>query len=815
MVLTSSLALALVLMASPEPRATPSSTPRVGRERVRGVKLGATRIDDDAITIDGRLDERAWLSVPTLPPMIQVEPRFGAAPTHLTDVRVAYGDKGIYVAYQCYADPASVRGAFSRKDQLGPSDRVVFEIDTNNDDTTGFRFVVNPSGAQEDAQIFRDDSIEPLWDGVWRSAARKNPDGWSAELFIPWSTLRFDSQDSYTFGVNAERWANEIAERSRLSPTPQGLPGLMSFALDYRGVEGIEPGLNVELRPYGSLRLAARRPEGSLDQSAVLLPNAGYDVKYGLRGNLTLDLAVNPDFGQAEVDPAVLNLGPFEVFFPERRTFFLESKEIFETRFSLFYSRRIGAAPRPGNADLSTRGVGDDQEQGELSSLDPQTRIFGALRLTGQVAPGWSIGVLTATTGATSGTERFSDGATRRVSVDPLSQYSVLRLRREFDSQTSVGVITTAVNRGAGSADAFASGFDYRIRFAERWRHAAQVIGTHDGAHSGMGASAELRRGGKNTEVWTGMDMLTPNANFNDLGFMRFANYISGKMNVAVFNAQPMGKIRRLSLGPSGELTSSFQGQLMVKRLHTELVLSTEKFWQGRLLVGGHWPQLDLYETRGGIPYEVPRHWYIVGSASTPTNRRATGSLRGAYGEQGGKPGPDMGLELRLRPVDRLDIAASFDVNLVFARPRWTTRSADDEPVFGRGDLFSYTAMLRATLGILPTLTLQSFNQLLYSTAHHTSFFILTDPQTLVPTDPTPYMGVVDQALTSLISNSILRWEYLPGSFLFIAYTHRTSLSEGGMEVRFNPRLGLTNLGAMGAANEDVVFVKLVHLFSL
>lgn len=815
------LACAVVGVAIGEAQASPSagiqtiSGEVIGRERVRQVKLDAARIDDDAIVIDGRLDERAWLAVPTLPTMIQTEPRFGAAPTHATEVRVAYGDKGIYVAFQCDDDPAHVRGAFARKDQYVPSDTVLVEIDPNNDDTTGFRFVVNPSAAQADAQLFRDDYAEWLWDGVWRSAAKKNERGWAAEIFVPWSTLRFDSQESYTFGINTERWINNIGERSRLSPTPQGLPGVMSYALDYRGVTGVEPGLNVELRPYASLRIAAQRPEGSLDLSPTLLPNGGYDVKYGLRGNLTLDLAVNPDFGQAEVDPAVLNLGPFEVYFPERRTFFLESKEIFETRFSLFYSRRVGRAPRPSSADLTTRGEGDSQETAELVGLDPLTRIFGALRLTGQVAPGWSIGVLSATTGATSGVERFANGSERRVSVDPLTQYSVLRLRREFDSQTSVGLISTMVNRGSGDADAFTGGVDYRIRFRERWRHAAQVIGTHDGEDAGMGASADLRRGGRNLEVATSMDMLTPRANFNDLGYMRFANYITGRASAYVFNAQPFGKVRTLRAGPDGELSASFEGLMQVKRLNQVFELTTEKFWYSRLLVGGHWPQLDLYETRGGIPYEVPRHWYIVGSTSTPTNQRVTATVRGAYGEQAGKPGPDMGIEFKLRPVDRLEVTASLDINLVFGRPRWTTRSADDEPVFGRGDLFSYTGVLRATLGILPTLTLQTFNQLLYSTAHHTDFFILTDPRTLVPTDPTPYFGVVDQALTSLISNSILRWEYIPGSFLFVAYTHRTTLSEGGMEVRFDPRRGFTNLAAMGARNEDIVFVKLVHLFSL
>ena len=142
-------------------------------------------------------------------------------------------------------------------------------------------------------------------------------------------------------------------------------------------------------------------------------------------------------------------------------------------------------------------------------------------------------------------------------------------------------------------------------------------------------------------------------------------------------------------------------------------------------------------------------------------------------------------------------------------------RQNPGQRLFGRGDLFSYAWVLEASLGILPTLTLQTYNRLLYSTAHHTEFFVLADPRTLVPTDPTPYFGVVDQALTSLISNSVLRWEYLPGAYLSIAHTHRTTFAEGGMAVRFEPGRGFSNLSATGATKEDIVFVKLVHLFSL
>ena len=793
-----------------------SVLPRVGRARVERVRMPAHRIDDDQITLDGHVTESAWRHVPRVPELVQYEPRFGFGPTHETDVRIAYGRKGIYVAYVCYGDPKKVRGGVFRKDQIGPSDLVWLIIDPNNDDTNGYVFVTNPSGSQADSQVFRDDSEEPLWDGVWQTAGKMTDRGWSAEMFVPWSTIRFAAKDEHTFGINIGRWINDVGETDILSPTPQGLPGSLSWALDYHGVKGIQPGLNLELRPFTSFRIAARRPPDSLDHSIPFLPNGGFDVKYGLRGNLTLDLAVNPDFGQAEVDPAVLNLGPFEVFFPERRQFFLESKEIFETRFQLFYSRRVGNNPRPARADLTTRKGPDGQdEQGQLVALDPLTRIFGALRLTGQARNSWSVGALTANTGATYGSERFSDGNEHRITVDPVSQYSVIRARKNFDSQTSVGAIATGVVRGGGQPSAFTGGFDYRIRFLERWRHSAQVIGTHDGERAGMGAGFDLRRSGKNLSLGTSIDMLTPHANFNDLGFMRLNNYIDGNASISVYNAQPVGRLRRLAGEVGTRVASSFQGQLQQKQLTGALGLTTLNLWQFSFNTGGHLPQLDIYETRGGIAYEVPLHWWTGLDITSPDNRRVIAAFNGAYGEQNGYPGPDLALELRLRPVNRLELTLRGDFNATYNRPRWTMTNQWGEPVFARAIVNSYTGVLRGTLGILPSLTLQSFNQLYYLSAHHNDFFILTAPNVLAATDPSQYYGVVDQGLSSFISNTILRWEYLPGSFLFVAYTHRTTLSEGGMAVTFRPGAGFRNLVAPGAQNEDIVFVKLQHLFGL
>lgn len=787
------------------------------------------RVDDDDVRVDGRVTEDAWISVPVFPAFTQSTPRYGADPTHRTDVRLAYGERGLYLSFICYGDPNKVLGAVARKDQVPTSDRFEIFIDPNNDDTNGYMFQINASGAQSDAQIFRDDGRERLWDGVWQGAAKKIDEGWSGEMFIPWSTLRFERRDSYTFGIVVSRFSTEGAEWSTLNPKPQGLPGLLSWATDYGPVEGITPGLNLELRPYWSSRLAIRRPPGSLDMSPEVLPNVGLEAKYGLTGNLTMDIAINPDFGQAEVDPAVLNLGPFEVFFPERRQFFLESKEIFETPFRLFYSRRVGNNPRASRADTTSRPVQDpdaapDQEppdeedvaleEGELASIDPMTRILEAVRVTGEAVSGWRTGLFTATTGPTFGEERFSDGKRRPVDVDPVTQFTVARVRRQFDGQTHVGGMVTSVIRADDEPDAWTGGVDYAIRFLRRWRHRAQVIGTHDGEKTGMGGNGDISRSSKNTNWNARWNMLTPNANFNDAGFMRNANFINGETRFSGFNAQPVGRLRRLSGSATLAVESTFAGQLTKKLLFTETNLETLGLWRFRYNVGGQLPRLDIFETRGGIPWEVPLHWFTGFDVETPYNRKFVARLNAAYGEQGGKPGPDLGLNLNVRPADRFQLGLRGSLRSSFGRPRWVQNDDEGEAVFGAADLISTEITARFTLGITPQLSVQSFNQLLYSTAHHDEFFLLEDPQTLVPTDPVPYQGEVDQGLTALTSNSILRWEYLPGSFLFFVYTHRSSLGENGL-VEYSPGAAFTNLAVPDTQSEDTVFIKMVHLFGL
>ncbi len=781
----------------------------------RHIEIRALSFDEELVKIDGRVDAQEWAAASLLPELIQIDPRNGGPVSRKTEIRLAYGRKGVYAAFVCFDDQASIRAPFFVRDQYVSSDYALLEIDPGNDDTNGFAFLITPSGAIADAQLNRDVVEDVLWDGVWTANARRSERGWEAEIFVPWATLRFSKAEEYEMGINVARYVNSLGEFEALSRPPLGVPGRVSYFARWTGLREVEPGLSVQLRPFTSGRFVLQRPETSLDSSWRALPNAGFDAKFGLTGSLTMDIAANPDFGQAEVDAAVLNLGPFEVFFPEKRTFFLESKELFDTDFQLFYSRRIGAAPQAGRASLQPRIIDGEPVTPTLSSIDPSTRILGSVRITGKLGKNWSIGALTATTGPTQGEATYANGSVVPVAVDPLSQWSVLRLRRNFDSQSWLGGVVTNALRAGGESQAVTGGVDYAATFRGQFRNRAQVIGTYAGERSGMGASL----GGTHTSRRSYVDLsgrtLTPHANFNDMGFMLFADFAEVASSLRTFNAQPIGKVRRLEAGFYGQARTTYGG-LVTRKLGTfDFALSTLSQWRISSSVGGHLPELDPYETRGGIPYTVPFHWWSGVDVSSPPQKRVSASLGASYGEQAGQPGPDLRSGLTIRPVDRMQIGLGFELSHSQGRPRWVTTAENGAPIFGRATFWRADLSLRATLGITPRLALSSYNQLLYSTAHHNEFLELTDPSSFAAVDNSLYRGFIDQSLSSLLSNTLMRWEYLPGSFIFLAYTHRSFLNERGNPASFLPSRLFTNVNAPLAQHEDVLFIKLVHLFAL
>jgi uncharacterized protein DUF5916/cellulose/xylan binding protein with CBM9 domain len=500
------LVLGLQLVAAPDTTrdAHPNGIPV---PRVRAVRASRSPV------IDGRLDDEVWRQAPVTSGFTQSRPNEGAPAAEQTEVQVAYDENALYIGARMHEhDRSKIFQQLARRDQGDNGDLLIVAIDSYHDHLTAFGFALNPSGVKIDATASRDEENWDIsWDAVWTGATHIDGGGWTAEMRIPLSQLRFSPRDAHVWGINFWRTRKLANENSALVVVKQSERGFASRFAHLVGISGIPTPRRLELMPYARGQGETRRAEpgdpffGGRRASG----GAGMDVKYGLTSNLTLDATINPDFGQVEADPAQLNLTAFEPFFQERRPFFVEGAQIFDFGVtcndwcffnspSVFYSRRIGRSPSLDPRDPYDRlGVYASHDSLFFSDVPTRSTILGAAKLTGQLATGTSIGVLHAETGRVDGQvdatiQRTASAPWERVRytepVEPHSHYSVLRLRQSFNGgATTIGALGTSVVRDMSNdrlraelpSRAFTAGVDARQRWSKnRFELAASLAAT-------------------------------------------------------------------------------------------------------------------------------------------------------------------------------------------------------------------------------------------------------------------------------------------------------------------------------------------------
>src|SRR5262245_27380194 len=294
--------------------------------------LRAIRVSEQ-ITIDGSLDDAIWTKAPVERDFTQRDPDEGKEPSERTELRTAYDDGAIYFGVRLFdTEPQGIVRQLSRRDDYADADRFIIQLSPNRDHLTGAQFEVSAAGVQRDAIISNDVFTDFSWDGVWESAVRVDDEGRSLELRIPFSQLRFPPGDRQIWGINAARHIHRKNENVWLQLVPKKESGTASRMDDLEGIDGLESHRHLDVMPYIVTRgqfIQPSSPNDPFNDGSRLLGAAGIDIKYGVSSNFTLDATFNPDFGQVEVDPAVVNLSAFETFFPEKRPFFLEGANIF------------------------------------------------------------------------------------------------------------------------------------------------------------------------------------------------------------------------------------------------------------------------------------------------------------------------------------------------------------------------------------------------------------------------------------------------------------------------------------------------------
>jgi hypothetical protein len=417
----------------------------------RGRTLAAARAVG-AIGIDGRLDEASWRLATPVGEFLQRDPDEGLPATEETRLRILYDDLALYVGVELFDREAyRIVGRLSRRDQGADADRFTLYLDPHHDHLTGAMFEVSAGNVQRDAMLSNDEREDDSWDGVWESAVAVDDRGWSLEMRIPFSQLRFPTAARHVFGLNAVRFIHRRNESSWLQLVPKRENGVASRMAHLDGIEGLQTRRPLEVLPYAVIRPEFVAPSSSRDpfnDGSRVFSGAGIDVKYGVTSSFVVDATINPDFGQVEVDPAVVNLGEFETTFPEKRPFFVAGSDIFgnfghggansffgfnRSEPLLFYSRRIGRPPQ---------GLAS----GDFVDATSATTILGAAKLTGRTKDRWTVGVLEAVTGRETA-RVLSDGLQNRVVIEPATNYLVARIHKDVGERAGFGAIATRVNR--------------------------------------------------------------------------------------------------------------------------------------------------------------------------------------------------------------------------------------------------------------------------------------------------------------------------------------------------------------------------------
>ncbi len=807
------------------------------------------------LKVDGHLDDPAWSAATPATLATQLDPDEGKPPTERTEFRVLVSHDAVYIGARMFdRDAAHIASRLGRRDDQPSSDRLTIRIDARHDHLTAFLFDIYPAGSKGDAAVGSDGNQDYSWDPVWDLATSVDSLGWSAEMRIPLSQLRYSTGND-RWGIQLERFIQRRQEDDVFSYVPKSEQEGVNRYGHLTGMGGLPSARRLEISPYASARAtyATAEPGDPFRSGHDYLGSAGADVKYGITSDLTLDATINPDFGQVEVDPAVVNLSAFETVFDEKRPFFVESADLFSfgqiRTFNssgtpvTFFSRRIG---RPPQGPVGGPGATFVQEP-------DQTTIAAAAKVTGKTRGGWSIALLDAVTPDEHG--HFLDGndVIQENTVEPLTNYFVGRVRRELRAgNTVVGGLITAVDRSLGDdgladvlrSHAYLGGVDLNHSWGNRtWAldgsFAASIIrGSENSILRAQRASARYYQrpdatdlvldptrtslGGHAAQIaltklsgrhWGGnlaYQEKSPGYETNDIGLTQTVNRRSVSTDLHYQETKPGPIFRDWIVGVLSGNDWNWDGDHVGSYVGNVINFRFLNFWRLNTFSMHQWSVYDDQLTRGGALVKLPARNNINATLSPPNRGVVSARVSGEYNwnAAGGwfrsinpsvtvRPGPNF--ELTIGP----SYSRSRNVSQFIQEVADPTATA----TFGRRSVFAtinetdLALDTRLNWTFSPKLSLQLYVQPLIVSGDYTDYKELRAPRTfdfdvygrdagtitadgsggfVVDPDgggPAASFNVGDQNFNfrSLRANLVFRWEYRPGSTLFLVWQQQRS----------------------------------------
>ena len=763
-----------------------SSQPSFAQAPDAGIakKEYTTRFAGDAsIDLDGIPDEAAWDQVEWAGDFIQYQPNEGAAPAQQTRFKILFDDKYLLLAYRAFdTAPDSIVQRMSRRDEF-PGDWVEINIDSYHDLRTAFSFTLSVSGVKGDEFVSDNgNNWDTNWNPIWYAKTHVDSLGWTAEVKIPFSQLRYGNQTEPVWGVQVMRRVFRKEERSTWQYIPQNAGGWVSNFGELRGLHDLPSRKQVELAPYvvAQTERSEKQPGNPFADGSRNRLSGGLDGKLAVTSDLILDFTINPDFGQVEADPGAVRLDGYEVFFGERRPFFMESRNLFDYQITgsaaegnydsdlLFYSRRIGGAPH-GYPGL---------QNGEYADVPQKTSILGAAKFSGKTKKGWSVGILESVTQRERAEIDFN-GERRKELVEPMSNYFVARLLKDFDQgNTIVGGIFTAVNRENGLNWMHRSAYSGALDVQHFWKNRAwylkanalfsQVAGSPeailatqtgfvhyfqrpDASHlsvdstrttlAGTGGTFKIgkaggkpdRRGGV-LRFESGITWRSPELELNDIGFLLAADEINHFTWVGYTIQRPFLVFRNARINYNHWARWDFGGQFLYEAFNTNAHVWFRNNW--RLGSGLTWNPVEVSNNalRGGAALRKPPGMGTWAYLESDGRKKVSLSLNASYAWGFGNTVQyrDYSLGLRFQPLDALNLGLYPGYNRSWRKQDQfvvqTTFDGQLRTVVSEVDQKSISLTVRLNYNITPDLTVQYYAQPYIFRALYHNFGYVTDP---------------------------------------------------------------------------------------
>jgi hypothetical protein len=747
--------------------------PSYAQDSIR--KYHTNRLIGKPPVIDGKAEEQAWESVEWSGDFIQREPYDNKPPSQQTAFKLLYDDNNLYVIIRAFdTEPDQIERRLSRRDSWS-GDWVAIGFDSYDDKLTGFVFSVNAAGVKNDGIATNDTDFDDTWNPVWYTKVSTDDLGWTAEMKIPLTQLRFSKKEQYVWGLELVRILYRKEEMSLWQPIPQEASGWVSLWGELHGIENIKPHKEVELIPYvmGDVKTYEEEEGNPYMKGTDLGANAGLDGKIAVTNNMTLNFTINPDFGQVEADPSEVNLTAFESFFEEKRPFFIEGSNIYDYPLSpsggffgstnLFYSRRIGRRPH----------YYPDVASDEFVKIPEFTRILGAMKLSGKTQNGWSVGVLESLTNNEKAKIDHM-GTERKEVIEPMTNYFNTRIQKDINKgNTTVGGMVTATNRFINDStldflpsSAYTQGFDFqnfwkdkayylsaRAVFSEisgsteaitRLQQAPQryyqrpdvshvSVDTTKTSLLGNGGNIEGGKTGGHLNFGGRFTWSTPGLDLNDMGFLSLTDYYNQSVWGGYRIWEPFSIFRSMRINASEWSGWDFAGRHLYTGINLNFNSQFKNYWSLGVGVNREFFDIDRHQLRGGPALRAPGNtfnWFYIGS-DTRKKLSFDVSIFNGWGDDQYTRSVGLSFEIAYRPLDFLQISLEPGYNKEKQQVIYIGTFETDE---GKSYVVSeikqefMSADLRINLSITPDLSIQFWGQPFLFSGDYDDYKKVIDP---------------------------------------------------------------------------------------